>query len=105
MRPDTMRWLVFGLVVTISFLTVIAARARDVGQWEGADPLTKLWYKSLMQPDNPGVSCCGEADAYWADRIEVKNGKVLAVITDTKPDGPLGRMHVPQVLHRSRDAI
>ena len=44
-----------------------------------------------MQPDNPSMSCCGEADAYWADEVETKGDKVIAIITDTRPDGPLGR--------------
>lgn len=48
-----------------------------------------------MQPDQPEYSCCGTADAYWADVTEVKDGKVIAVITDDRPDGPVGRRHVP----------
>ena len=43
------------------------ASARDFGQWEATDPQIREWYQALMQPDNPAVSCCGEADAYWAD--------------------------------------
>jgi len=69
--------------------------ARDSGQWEGSDPAIRLWYQSLMQPDNPGRSCCGESDAYWADKVEVHGDQVIAIITDDRPDGPLGRMHVP----------
>ena len=41
--------------------------ARDLGQWENADPAIRQWYQSLMQPDAPHASRCGEADAYWAD--------------------------------------
>ena len=71
------------------------AHARDIGQWEATDPITRSWYKSLMQPDAPLMSCCGEADAYWADKVEVIDGKVFATITDTRDDKPLGRQHVP----------
>ena len=46
-----------------------------------------------MQPDNPVLSCCGEADAYWADSFEVDEGRYVSIITDERPDGPLGRMH------------
>lgn len=53
------------------------------------------WYKSLMQPDNPHVSCCGKADAYWCDDIHVKDGKTFCAITDDRADAPLGRPHVP----------
>jgi hypothetical protein len=68
--------------------------ARDLGQWGGSDPAIKKWYEGLMQPDVPTSSCCGEADAYWADEIHVRDGKTYAVVTDDRPDGPLGRPHI-----------
>jgi hypothetical protein len=64
--------------------------AFDAGQWDSNDPVVK-WYKSLMQPDVPGASCCGEADAYWADETHVRDGKVYAVITDPRDLTALGR--------------
>ena len=70
-----------------------AAQARDNGQWEGSDPAVRQWYKSLMQPDNPTASCCGEADAYWCDDIRVRDSKTYCRITDPRPDAPLGRPH------------
>lgn len=79
----------------VFLLVASPAHARDLGQWEGSNPIIRQWYKSLMQPDNPHLSCCGEADAYWADKVEVKDGKVLAIITDTRDDKPLGRRHIP----------
>ena len=78
---------VFGCLAT-------GANARDLGQWENADPAIRQWYQALMQPDNPYASCCGEADAYWADEIHVRDGKTYARITDERPDEPLGRRHV-----------
>ncbi len=74
---------------------LLPAIARDNGQWENSDPMISEWFRSLKQPDRPTVSCCGEADAYWADGLEVKDGQVIAIITDTRPDEPLGRPHVP----------
>lgn len=87
-------------VFAIALLSIVMAlaapaHARDLGQWGDQDPAIRQWFKSLMQPDNPSISCCGEADAYWADRTEVKDGKVYAIITDDRPDAPLGRPHVP----------
>jgi hypothetical protein len=70
------------------------AVARDLGQWDAGDPEVRQWYQALMQPDVPTASCCGEADAYWADEIHVRNGKTYAVITDDRPDEPRGRPHV-----------
>jgi hypothetical protein len=54
--------IIVGFVMA-SLFAVRPAKARDVGQWEGSDVITRSWYKSLMQPDNPNMSCCGEADA------------------------------------------
>jgi hypothetical protein len=73
------------LCTAFGFLIGVAS-ARDLGQWE--------WYQALMQPDNPAVSCCGEADAYWADSFEVDGDKYVAIITDTRPDIPLRRKHI-----------
>jgi len=61
------------------------------------------WYRTLMQPDNPDVSCCGLADAYWADEVHVKDGKTYVVIQDDRDNEALGRppiangtwVHVP----------
>jgi hypothetical protein len=52
------------------------------------------WFKSLMQPDNPTISCCGAADAYYADDFESDGDRYVAVVTDTRDDAPLGRRHV-----------
>ena len=68
--------------------------ARDSGQWTNSDPAIRKWYQELMQPDNPSASCCGEADSYWADDTRTHNGKNYAVITDDRPDEPLGRRHI-----------
>lgn len=84
---------VFGLC--LGALKPPKAAARDLGQWEETTPETRAWYKSLMQPDNPNVSCCGESDLYWADEVHVRDGKTFATITDDRDDGPLGRPHVP----------
>lgn len=69
--------------------------ARDACQWEGTDPAIRQWYRSLMQPDNPMAPCCGEADAYYADEVHVRGGKVYATITDDRDDAPLRRPHIP----------
>ena len=70
------------------------ASARDLGQWESGDSRIREWYRALMQPDNPAVSCCGEADAYWADSFEVDGDKYVAIITDPRAHEPLRRKPV-----------
>jgi hypothetical protein len=74
--------------------TVDFAKGADNGQWENSDPTIREWYQSLMMPDIPTASCCGEADAYWADDIHVKGGKTFAMITDDRDDAPLMRPHI-----------
>jgi hypothetical protein len=87
------------IVATGIILGVLAAlalgnvKARDLGQWENGDPAVRQWYKSLMQPDVPAASCCGEADAYWCDDIHVRGDKSYCRITDDRPDEKLGRPH------------
>lgn len=71
------------------------ANARDLGQWKNSEPAISAWFKNLMQPDAPLIPCCGKADAYWADSYEVKGNQYVAIVTDTRPDEPLGRPHIP----------
>jgi hypothetical protein len=102
--PDKMRsgWrrVVGGLAIGILGLLAIImllghwVHAHDYGQWENADPAIHEWYRTLMQPDHPTVSCCGAADAYFADEVHFRDGKTFAVITDDRPDEPLRRPHV-----------
>lgn len=68
---------------------------RDLGQWGNADPKIHEWYQTLTRPDAPTAICCTEADAYYADEVHIRAGKTFATITDTRPDEPLGRPHVP----------
>jgi hypothetical protein len=71
------------------------APARDLGQWEKTTPEIRAWFRGLKQPDNP-ASCCGEADAYWADSYESSSdGDYIAIITDDRADQPLKRQHLP----------
>ena len=75
-------------------LLLAPAAARDLGQWANQGATIRAWYAGLMQPDNPEISCCGEADAYWTDTFEESAGRYVAVITDERDDGPLGRRHI-----------
>jgi hypothetical protein len=81
-------WIVQAAVIVLS---ICEAPARDLGQWDGVDPLHRQWFQELRQPDNPHLSCCGETDGYWADSYEVKGDQYVAIITDTRDDKKLGR--------------
>ena len=71
-------------VVIVAMFAGTAIDARDLGQWDDpANADLKKWYQDLKQPDNPVASCCGEADAYWADAFEAtSDGEYIAIITD-----------------------
>lgn len=92
------RWLTLALVCMAALLiflySIKITVARDLGQWENGDPAIKRWYETLMQPDVPTASCCGESDAYWADSFEVNGDQYVAIITDNRPDEPLKRRHI-----------
>jgi hypothetical protein len=86
--------LVIGLVFGVWF-GIRTAHGRDLGQWGNADPAISRWFKSLQQPDVE-ASCCGEADAYWADGFDSnKDGNYIAIITDERDDTALVRRHIP----------
>lgn len=86
-------------VFLCSFVALVAllgvAFARDLGQWNNVDPEIAEWYRNLKQPDNPAVSCCGEADAYWCDEIHVRDGVTYCNITDDRPNEQFRRTPVP----------
>jgi hypothetical protein len=84
------------LLVLVSCLVISAALARPGPQWADEPKEIRAWFQSLTQPDNPYISCCGEADAFEADQFEVEGDHYVAVITDGKgiiPDGK--RIQVP----------
>jgi hypothetical protein len=63
-------------------------------EWENSPPLVRKWFQELMQPDNPGYSCCGEADSYEADLYEQDGESYIAIITGQGP--PANKLHIPE---------
>jgi hypothetical protein len=86
----------FILAALAALVTILTAAARDNGQWAESPSNIRQWFQSLTQPDNPAVSCCGEADAFEADTFEIEGDHYVAVITDGKGVIPNGtRVPVP----------
>jgi hypothetical protein len=86
----------FAVAMLIWLASVLLAWPHDAGQWTEQDPVIAGWFATLKQPDNPSSSCCGTADAYWADKVETdSDGHLVAVITDERDDAVLSRPHVP----------
>jgi hypothetical protein len=74
-------WVFLFLCCAALVMTLCARSsfARDDGHWvERVGPQIAEWMASLRQPDTvkngAGYSCCGEADAYWADDVHVATG-------------------------------
>jgi hypothetical protein len=84
--------LTFALIAALIML--VPATARDKGQWAEQPPAVREWFRALMQPDNPHLSCCGEADAYEADEFEVEGDHYVAIITDGSGDDS-GKREIP----------
>lgn len=85
-----MKYLAPILVVVGLIFSFTSAQPHDSHHPEHND-----WYKELMRPDQPTISCCGLADAYWADEIKVVKGETFVRIEDDRDDALLGRPHIP----------
>lgn len=91
--PSDLLLAIFVLAVVL--LLAFKAFAREGGQWFNTGPI-KEWFQTLMQPDNPGSSCCGEADAFESDVFDEEDGHYVAIITDGKGMIPNGkRINIP----------
>jgi hypothetical protein len=58
---------------------LLPAATRDNRRWSDSPTNVGQWFQSLTQPDNPALSCCGEADTF-----EVEGDHYIAIITDRK---------------------
>lgn len=67
-------FIILGLV-----LIATPVRAHD-----HENPELNEWYRGLMQPDVPTMSCCGEADAYYCDDYYARDGRAYCKITDDR---------------------
>lgn len=86
------------VLAVVLALTAGGAIARDQGQFENSAPERRKWFTEQMMPDEEAsghpASCCGVADAYYADDYETKDGRFFAIITDDRDDAALKRAHV-----------
>lgn len=91
----------YALTLALALAGAHMAHGRDQGQWDATDADVRRWFQQARMPDNPGSSCCGEADAYYADSFEVEDGQYVAIITDERyvagrPPVPVGtRIKIP----------
>lgn len=87
------------LGTALAIVSLHPAHARPSAAFGGNKSEVSEWIAGLMQPDNAAVSCCGDADLYWADTFEVSpDGEYVAIITDDRGeayDELVGRVPVP----------
>jgi hypothetical protein len=86
------------LAIAIAAVSILTGQvmARDDGQWNDRPASVRQWFQSLMQPDRPEMSCCGEADAFEADTFETDGDHYVAIITNGRGLLPEGiRIPVP----------
>lgn len=88
------RWLTLALVCMGALLIFLYSIKFAVAH-DHDHPELDSWYATLMQPDAPAVSCCGESDGYWCDDYYARDGKAYCKITDDRDDRPLKRPHIP----------
>ncbi len=70
--------LVYAIIIAAAlFILIFPAKAHDDEHHEFDE-----WYESLKQPDNPTVSCCGVADAYWCSFPYTRDGKNYCKLED-----------------------
>ena len=51
--------LIWTLCAAVLVLSICKAPARDLGQWDGVDPLHRKWFNELMRPRVPiNKVCC-----------------------------------------------
>jgi hypothetical protein len=104
MKNDKLEgWLVVAsaIAVILALLWVTGAFGKEWQDDPSITPAVHHWFQNLMQPDNPQVSCCGEADAFEADDFETtvdEHGETIyvAIITNGKGAIPEGtRIPIP----------
>lgn len=70
-------------MVTFSFGLYDAAHGKNWDSESNVANNIKMWYINAQRNENKG-SCCGEADAYWADYHEMIDGNYVVTITDER---------------------
>ena len=89
------RWLALAIVCMAALIILLySVKFTPSYGHDHSHPELDEWYQSLMQPDAPTSSCCGEADAYWCDDYYSRGDKAYCKITDDRDDAPRKRPHV-----------
>jgi hypothetical protein len=97
MLRKTMIVLAMAAALTGGLTADALARGGGEGGHGGGGGHVRQWFQKLMQPDNPDMSCYGEADALEADSFEIRGDQYVAIITNGKGIIPEGtQISVPK---------
>lgn len=67
--------------------TNLYVQTRYESAWDDSTPEIRAWFSSLKQPNLPDASCCGDADAYYADEYSVDAERKIVTATITNNRG------------------
>jgi hypothetical protein len=81
---NKINWSLVAAVIVVAVLIVSLFSIRVSIAHDMDHPEEDKWYEALKQPDNPTVSCCGVADAYWCDSLHTRNGKNYCTLSDDR---------------------
>ena len=82
------------LVSILCVLALTPALAMNYEIDPSTPPEVQKWYAAAKRSDQEAVlSCCGIADAYWTDELDVVGSDVFAIITDARKIS--GRYEIP----------
>lgn len=107
-EPDR-DWIIkCGLFLTFLLIGVAveALVAPAHADYDGpVNPTLQQWFRSLMQPDRPEISCCGAADAVYGDYwVAHADGSLTVTVTDGRnyvPDGVIVEVPATKVKNNS----
>lgn len=85
--------LVLLAVALFCFLILIGpAHARPGSQWQNVPEQIREWFQSVMQPENPYQSCCGESEAYDVEMAgNGSDGSLIVKIISGPTEDEIGR--------------
>lgn len=79
------------ILASLLFITAALSATRPIFE-DTPSGINKYMQPPLLANGTPpqhSISCCGKADAYWADDFEVDGDQYVAIITDTRDDNLL----------------
>ena len=78
--PKSSPILIWSVCAAVLVLSNWKASARDLGQWEGVDPLHREWFNGLMRPDNPGGGKADIVEGGGVEKTKPSEPRIVAIV-------------------------